>query len=122
MGEHIAAASARNAKNLIFGLSLVAVGFLFLLNGWDSFTDLLYLKWWFYVAGYIALTGIIDILIGRTPKLIAKGCFHLIIAFWIFASMEHLWGWTFRTSWPLILIAVGVQGIVSGLLSSPKQP
>jgi len=118
MRDRTTDSAARNTKNLLFGVVLVGAGSLFLINGWDSFD---YLKWWYYVPAFIALYGLIDIVVGRTAKLIGKGCFNIIFAFWLFASIEHLWGWTFKTSWPLILIAFGVQSIVSGLLSSHKE-
>ncbi|MFZ6861487.1 LiaF transmembrane domain-containing protein [Undibacterium sp. Ji67W] len=110
-------ATAKNAKNLIFGIALVGAGALFLINGWDFIS---YKNWWIYIPALIALSGLIDILVSRTAKHVAKGCFNIILAFWIYASMEHLWGWTFGTSWPIILIAVGVQSIIRGLLSSNK--
>jgi len=109
--------AARNARNLVFGTALVGAGVLFLINGWDFIA---YLKWWICIPALIALGGVIDILVSRTARHIAKGCFNIILAFWIYASMEHLWGWTFSTSWPILLIAVGVQSIVLGLLSSNK--
>ncbi|MFZ6692551.1 hypothetical protein [Undibacterium sp. SXout20W] len=113
--------TAKNAKNLIFGLFLVATGCLILIYGWDDFVLMATMKWWYFVPALIAVYGLIDIALGRTARRIGKGCFKIIFSFWLFASMEHLWGWTFRTSWPLILIAIGVQSIVSGLLASKQE-
>ncbi|MFZ6686954.1 LiaF transmembrane domain-containing protein [Undibacterium sp. SXout11W] len=117
MRDDVTNPAAKNAKNLILGVALVGTGVLFLINGLDFIA---YLKWWIFVPALIALDGLIDILVSRRAKQIAKGCFNIIFAFWIYASMEHLWGWTFGTSWPIILIAVGVQSIVFGLLSLNK--
>jgi hypothetical protein len=40
----------------------------------------------------------------------------IFVAFWIFASLQHLWGLNFFNSWPMILIAMGVSVIFKGQL------
>lgn len=107
----------RNRKNYLLGLLLIIVGVLFLMDKVNiaEVTD-----YWYVIPALIACSGFIEIISSRRPENIAKGCFSIILAFWLYASIEHLWGWTFRTSWPVILIAVGVRSIIAGLLSARK--
>lgn len=108
---------SRNRKNYLIGLLLITVGVLFLMDKVNiaEATD-----YWYVIPAIIAGSGFIEIISSRHPENIAKGCFSIILAFWLYASIEHLWGWTFSTSWPVILIAVGVRSIVTGLLSARK--
>ncbi|MBC3884565.1 LiaI-LiaF-like domain-containing protein [Undibacterium griseum] len=105
----------RNGKNVSFGLVLVVIGSLFLMDKmhWVDAVD-----YWYLFPALIALSGIILIFSSSHPDLIAKGVFRIIFAFWLYASIEHLWGWTFHSSWPVILIAWGIQSIIAGILSN----
>ncbi|WP_423680092.1 LiaF transmembrane domain-containing protein [Undibacterium sp. WLHG33] len=107
----------RNRKNYFIGLLLISVGALFLIDKVNiaDATD-----YWYLIPAVIACSGLIEIISSRQPDNIAKGCFNIILAFWLYASVEHLWGWTFRTSWPVILIAFGARSIIAGLLSARK--
>lgn len=106
----------RHSKgNLFFGLALIVAGSVFLM---DRMEMIYAVDYWFLLPAMIALGGVVDIISPSKPEHSAKGCFNLIFAFWLYASIEHLWGWNFRTSWPLLLIAFGVQHLVGGLLAS----
>ena len=104
-------------KSLIIGTALIAVGGLLLTDQAYLLDDL---DWRYVFPGVIGLFGIIDIIQPAKPEQIAKGFFNLVLAFWLFASLSHLWGWTFYNSWPAILIAFGIRSVVAGLLSSKK--
>ncbi|MFZ6658385.1 LiaF transmembrane domain-containing protein [Undibacterium sp. TJN19] len=104
--------------NVFFGLALIVAGSVFLM---DHLGLLNAIDYWFLLPALIALSGLVDIISPRKPKHIAKGCFNMVIAFWLYVSIEHLWGWNFYTSWPLLLIAFGIQHIVAGLLATGKQ-
>lgn len=109
--------SDENLNQLTWGLGLVTAGSLFLMDkmGFVNAFD-----YWYLFPAMIALHGVIAIISGRTPAIKANGCFNLICAFWLYASIAHLWDWTFRTSWPLLIIAFGLRNIVCGLLTSKK--
>jgi hypothetical protein len=105
------------SANLKVGVVLIIAGCLLL-------TDQIYLledfDWLYIFPGVIGLFGLIDVIQINRPEQIAKGLFNLILAFWIFASLSNLWGWTFQNSWPVILIAIGIRSLVAGLLSPKK--
>jgi formate/nitrite transporter FocA (FNT family) len=63
----------------------------------------------------IALVGLVKLFTARQAEQRAWGGFLVFLAMWIVASIEHLWDLSFRTSWPMILIAVGVTHIICGL-------
>ncbi|MFZ6681453.1 LiaI-LiaF-like domain-containing protein [Undibacterium sp. Tian12W] len=106
----------RHSKgNLFFGLTLIVAGSVFLMDRLDVIQALDY---WFLLPAMIAIGGLVDIISPGKPEHIAKGCFSLVFALWLYVSIEHLWGWSFRTSWPLLLIAFGIQHLVGGLLAA----
>ena len=105
----------RHRKNFLLGTVLVTIGVLFLAEKMRV-SDLA--DYWYIMPALIGCFGLIEILSSRQPQNIANGCCTVILAFWIYASVVNLWGWTFSTSWPIVLIAVGIKSIVAGLLST----
>lgn len=104
-------------KNLIFGVIMIIVGGIFLLDRMD-YLDVSEL--WHYWPAFIALSGAIKILSAKHASHIVHGCVEIFIAFWLYASIEHLWGWSFHTSWPILLIALGISTIARGFFKSDK--
>ncbi|MCH8619813.1 DUF5668 domain-containing protein [Undibacterium sp. TS12] len=104
--------------NLFFGLTLIVAGCIFLM---DHMGLIEAFEYWFLLPVMIALSGLVDIISPRKPEHIAKGFFNLVFAFWLYVSIEQVWGWNFRTSWPLLLIAFGVQHLVGGLLTKKEK-
>ncbi|MFZ6722455.1 LiaF transmembrane domain-containing protein [Undibacterium sp. Ji49W] len=103
--------------NFFFGLTLIVAGCVFLMDHMDMLNAMDY---WFLLPAMIAVSGLVDIISPGKPQHIAKGCFNLVFAFWLYVSIEHMWGWSFRTSWPLLLIAFGLQHFIGGLLAARK--
>lgn len=107
----------QNGKQLAWGLTLITVGCLFLLDrlGYiDAF------GFWTLFPAILALHGLIEIASSRKAVDIIKGCYNLVFAGWLYASMAHLWGLNFGNSWPILLIAIGTQYILTGLLVSRR--
>lgn len=104
-------------KNLTFGLVMILVGSIFLLDRMD-YLDVSEL--WHYWPALIALSGAIKILSAKHLSHIIHGCVEIFIAFWLYASIEHLWGWSFYTSWPILLIAIGISTIARGFFTPNK--
>lgn len=100
--------------NLVFGLTLILAGCVFLMDHFDLIDAYDY---WFLLPAMIAISGLVDIFSPRKPQHIAKGFFNLVFALWLYVSIENIWGWTFSTSWPLLLIAFGVKYLLGGILS-----
>lgn len=117
MPEQIEERGFRHGGNLVWGLGLITAGCLFL---FDRLGMIDALEFWTLFPALIALDGLIDIVASRNAEKVIKGCFNLVLAFWLYASVEHLWGLNFRNSWPILPIAIGAQTLLSGLLASRK--
>jgi hypothetical protein len=103
----------RMRHHLFWGLALIAVGSVFLADrlGYgqlDSFLNL-----W---PAIVALHGVVTLVFARRMTHVVKGAFEILLAVWIFACLEQLWGWTFRSTWPMMLIAGGAAVVLRGLL------
>ena len=87
---------------LFTGLMLIAVGTLFLLDRLDI-ADFGYVMgtWWPMI---IVLVGVPKLFHRRT---IWSGLWLIAIGVWLQLVRLHLFGLTYRSSWPLLLIALG---------------
>lgn len=117
MSEQIELKQFQSRKNLMFGLGLILVGCVFL---FDRIGMINAVEMWYLFPAMIALSGLIEIVDARHPVHIVKGCYSLVFAFWLYASIEQLWGWSFHTSWPILLIATGAKWMLTGLLTARK--
>ena len=104
-------------KNLITGLSLIFIGGLFLLDRMDVL-DVRH--FWHLWPVFIALIGINKMVCAERNSQFVHGAFQVVLAFWLYASLEHLWGWSFRTSWPLLLIGFGLSIVLSSFIKNQK--
>ncbi len=107
----------RLRKNLITGLTLIAIGGLFLLDRMDVLDVR---QFWHLWPVFIALTGINKMVSAEKNSQFVHGAFRVVLAFWLYASLEHLWGWSFRTSWPLLLIGFGLSIVLSSFIKNQK--
>lgn len=103
----------RRERHWMTGLILISVGALFLIDRLGLIEAGTLHHYWPALIGLVGLGRLIS---GRHAEQRAWGGFLVFLALWLYASMEHLWDLSFRTSWPLILIAVGVTHIICGLI------
>jgi hypothetical protein len=106
-------------KQLSWGIALILIGAVFLLDRL-GILDLqpfigLQLEWWHLLPLLLAVAGLISIISARTSRRVVKGLFNVILGLWLYACLEHLWGWSFRSTWPVILIALGLSMMLGGL-------
>ncbi|MCV2353942.1 DUF5668 domain-containing protein [Paucibacter sp. B2R-40] len=94
------------------GLILIGLGCLFFADnrGW---LDLRQLQ--SYWPALIGLVGLGQILGARNADQMSKGGLLVFLSVWLYVSLEQLWGLNFYNSWPLVLIAVGLSKVFSGL-------
>ncbi|HTD06797.1 LiaF transmembrane domain-containing protein [Undibacterium sp.] len=100
-------------KHLVWGVALIAVGCIFLLDRLDIIEVDVFALWHLWPA-VIALYGLADIVFAKKMSHVVKGVYHIALAFWLYACLEHLWGWTFGSTWPIILIAYGASLLLRG--------
>jgi hypothetical protein len=103
--------------SVFWGLALIALGALFLVDrlGLADVGDV-----WNYWPAFIALHGAVTALFAQTVLQAVDGIFTIVVAFWIWACIEHVWGWTFIATWPVVVIAGGVVILLRGALG-PKE-
>lgn len=99
-------------KFILWGISLIAAGLIFLADrlDWIALGPV-----WSYWPMIFVIMGLIDCACARTLKQFTDGLFCMILGAWIYVCIEQLWGWTFSKTWPVMLIAAGVSMIVDGL-------
>ena len=104
--------SYRALRRLIFGGALILLGIGTLLKGQGlvSTNDL-----WLVAPAVIALSGVARLL--AWPGIFNAGhaAMHLAIAAYLVVVIEHVGGWTFAASWPVLLIAAGVVMVARAL-------
>ena len=102
---------------LVGGLILITVGVLFLLDRFDV-TDVGHLLRWYW--------PLIIVCVGL-PKLFRRhtfwsGLWLVTAGAWMQIAQLRLFGLTFRTSWPLLLIALGAGIIAKSLFEAISLP
>jgi hypothetical protein len=102
---------------LFFGIALIAAGTLFLL---DRFGVMPLDQPWRLWPAVLAVFGVARIAFARGARDVLKGLLLLALAGWLYACLEQLWGWTFATTWPIILIAVGIKAVAGGILGTRR--
>lgn len=96
------------------GLLLIGIGGLFLLDNFALMDGGSVLQYWPFILAIFGVGRIVD---ARNSRQVARGGFMVFLAFWLYASIENLWGLSFENSWPLVLIAWGLRHIFVGLAS-----
>lgn len=87
---------------LFTGLLLIGIGGIFLLDQLDfASVGHLVRKWWPMI---LVMMGVPKLL---RPTTIWSGLWMITIGAWLQIAHLRLWGLTYRTSWPLLLIALG---------------
>ncbi len=123
--SHSESSQYKMRKNLITGLTLIFIGCVFLLDRLDivdvrQFWLLNVHQIWHLWPLFIALLGINKMVSADNTAQFVHGTFQVVLAFWLYASLEHLWGWSFRTSWPVLLIGFGLSIVLSGFIKDKK--
>jgi hypothetical protein len=100
-------------EGLVFGLLLVAVGVVFLLNqmGLLSIGDVW--AWWPLL---IIGLGAVKIVFWRTAKSVASGFGMTLFGLWFLVSERGWFGFGWSDSWPLAVVAVGLSMVARAAL------
>ena len=101
-------------KQAVLGLLLIAVGAIVLLD------RLYYIDagdYWHYWPLLLVVVGINQAIGYPSPQEFGKGLWTIFIGLWLFACFEHVFGLTFRNSWPLFLLAWGLKLVFQPLVA-----
>ena len=99
----------RTLRRVVTGSALILLGIGYLLKeqGLISANDL-----WLIAPFAIAVSGAVRLVTSPGVLSAVRAVLRLAIAAYLVVVIEHIGGWTFAATWPVLLIAVGV-GMVS---------
>ena len=107
-------------RSLLWGVALVALGTVFLLDRLALFDLGQYFnpqtRWWHFLPLLLALGGAIKAVSAQSLREVLHGFGQIVLGIWLFACLEQLWGLTFANSWPIVLIVFGLQMLLRGWL------
>jgi hypothetical protein len=106
-------------KQVMWGLVLIAVGLIFLLDRMDL-VDVRSL--WHYWPLLIVAAGINQTIGYPSAREFSNGLWTVFIGLWLFAVFEGFLGLTFRNSWPLFLLMWGLQMVLSPVIERRFSP
>jgi len=105
----------RDSGGLFAGIMLIVIGTLFLLDrlGYADVHDVLHNYW----PMFLVVFGLSRFVHRRRAW---SGVWLIVIGLWLQATTLHLWGVTFNSSWPLLLIAIGGVMVLRTLLGAAR--
>ena len=103
----------RAVRRITFGAALILLGIGSLLRsqgliGQDEL--------WLVLPGVVALSGVVRLVARPGLASIVGALVRLAIAAYLVVVIEHIGGWTFAATWPVLLIALGTGTVAHGLL------
>ena len=105
--------SKRHARKRIFwGLILVGLGVMFLFEHFEALELAMMWRFWPLI---LLVSGLVDVLSATRWKHIGEGMNQIVIGGWLLACLEHLWGFTWNNSWPVLLIGIGTTIVLGSL-------
>eukprot|EP01133_Synstelium_polycarpum_P015886 gene15886-18879_t len=107
---------------LLWGVLLIAIGAIILLDRLDVIILHDYYALWHYWPVIMALFGLNKLLAPVSAKQVLSGLWLIFFAAWWYVSYEELWNLSFYNSWPALLIAWGVGLVIEPLPSMKNKP
>ena len=108
---------SRLARHLTFGGALVLVGLALLARqqGWIAGHEFALV-----IPAAFAWGGAVRLVLARDLAALGGALVRLAFAAYLVVVIEHLGGWTFQSTWPVLLIGVGVLSVLRGLFESRR--
>ena len=104
-------------SQLLWGVLLIVVGAVFLLDRLDIIYLRDYRQLWHYWPVIMVLFGINKLVAPVSAKQVLSGLWLIFFAGWWYVSYEELWNLRFYNSWPALLIAWGAGMVLEPLLN-----
>ncbi|QNA88749.1 hypothetical protein G4G28_10000 [Massilia sp. Dwa41.01b] len=101
-------------KQMMWGLVLIAVGTVFLLDRLDVL-DMRSL--WHYWPLLLVVAGINQTIGYPSAREFRNGLWTVFVGLWLFAVFEGLLGLTFGNSWPLFILMGGLQMVLAPVIA-----
>ncbi|MFH0991140.1 MAG: DUF5668 domain-containing protein [bacterium] len=99
----------RPIGQIAFGVVILVLGILFLLDNLDIY----YVgSFWQYWPLLIIVFGVAKAVAARNSDDLGGAAFWILIGIWLQISIANLWDLSFRETWPLAIVAVGVSMVI----------
>lgn len=95
----------RSNTSLIWGVLLITIGIAYLLQNFTVF-DIGSL--WSHWPLLLVVIGIVKLFAPENRKQLGAAVWLIFIGMWLYVSIHHLYGLSFSTTWPLLIIAWGI--------------
>ena len=102
---------------LLWGVLLIAIGAVILLDRLDVIILHDYYSLWHYWPLIMVAFGLNKLVAPVSAKQVLSGLWLIFFAAWWYVSYEELWNLSFYNSWPALLIAWGVGLVLEPLLN-----
>jgi hypothetical protein len=107
----------KNKDSFSWGIILIVLGGFLLFDRLDMIDARDYFKYW---PALIALIGVIAVIRAKNIADVLDGFMQIGFAALLFAIIQNLYGLTFRNSWPLFVIAIGLNMVIKHFTDKPK--
>ena len=98
--------------HILLGLLFIAAGVALLLVHSGILEPGFVRHYWPFL---IVLYGIGSIIMFPHTRMVISGLWLVFIGIWLYISIEHIWGLSFRDTWPIVLILCGVSLVLKNL-------
>jgi hypothetical protein len=121
---HTPPARRRNPGEIIVGAIVVAMGLLLLADRYLDRDLPLMRSWWPLILIVMGAARLANGVSGRDgrPRSRRSGVWLILVGMWALASDSHLFGLTFGTSWPLLIIGAGVMMVWRAVETASRPP
>jgi hypothetical protein len=118
------AAHGRNTGQIVVGLIIVAMGVTLVADRYFDPDVPLVRSWWpmILIVMGAARLGSAGLCQDGRPRSRRSGVWLIVVGLWALASDSHLFGLTFATSWPLLVIGAGVMIVWRALETGSRPP
>ena len=102
----------RTVRRMVWGGALIVLGIGYLLRnaGLIENVDL-----WLALPALVAVSGVVRLFIEPSLMGLASAALRFAVAAYLVVVIEHIGGWTFADTWPVLLIAAGVGMVARSL-------
>ena len=105
--------------NIIVGGALLLLGILLLLPAVGIHTLDVSWRWWPVI---LIAVGVGQFAGAENSRKRGEAVWTMFIGSWLLVSFLHAWGLTFGTSWPILLVGIGIRMIWKSLVQRERAP
>ena len=102
----------RTVRRTAWGATLILLGIGYLLRNAGLVTNA---DLWLIAPAMVALSGLVRLVVVPGLASVASAALRFAVAAYLVVVIEHVGGWTFADTWPVLLIAAGVGMVARSL-------